>query len=120
MKAALPPEARGKPIEVWFQDAARVGQQGTVTRVWARRGSRPRAPRDRRHTWAWLFGAACPARGVGAALVPPEGNAEATGPHLAEIGRCVAPGAPPARTPSSCSTAPAGISRAGAWWRPTT
>jgi putative transposase len=70
-----------------------VGQQGTVTRVWARRGSRPRAPRDRRYTWAWLFGAACPARGVGAALVLPEVNAEATGLHLAEIGRRVAPGA---------------------------
>ena len=70
-----------------------MGQQGTVTRVWARRGSRPRAPRDRRHTWAWLFGAACPARGVGAALVLPEVNAEATGLHLAEIGRRVASGA---------------------------
>jgi hypothetical protein len=93
VKAALPPEAKGKPIEVWFQDEARVGQQGTVTRVWARRGSRPRAPRDRRYTWAWLFGAACPARGVGAALVLPEVNAEATGLHLAEIGRRVASGA---------------------------
>ena len=72
---------------------ARVGQQGTITRVWARRGPRPRAPRDRRHTWAWLFGAACPARGVGAALVLPEVNAEATGLHLAEIGRRVASGA---------------------------
>ena len=70
-----------------------MGQQGTITRVWARRGSRPRAPRDRRHTWAWLFGAACPARGVGAALVLPEVNAEATGLHLAEIGRRVASGA---------------------------
>src|SRR5215211_581860 len=57
-KAALPPAAQGKPIEVWFQDEARVGQQGTITRVWARRGSRPRAPRDRRHTWAWLFSGA--------------------------------------------------------------
>ena len=92
-KAALPPAAQGKPIEVWFQDEARVGQQGTITRVWARRGSRPRAPRARRHTWAWLFGAACPARGVGAALVLPEVNAEATGLHLAEIGRRVASGA---------------------------
>jgi len=28
---------------------ARVGQQGTLTRVWARRGTRPRAPRDTRY-----------------------------------------------------------------------
>ena len=26
-----------------FEDEARFGQQGTLTRVWARRGSRPRA-----------------------------------------------------------------------------
>ena len=61
MKAAAA-AAPGTPIEVWFADEARVGQQGTLTRVWAKRGSRPRAPRDRRYTSAWLFGAVCPAR----------------------------------------------------------
>jgi hypothetical protein len=91
--AALPERARGRPIEVWFQDEARVGQQGTLTRVWARRGTRPRAPRDRRYAWAYLFGAVCPERAVGAALVLPYADAEATGLHLAEIGRRVAPGA---------------------------
>src|SRR5919202_1114555 len=92
--AAAPPEhARGKPVEVWFRDEARVGQQGTPTRAWARRGTRPRAPRDRRYAWAYLFGAVCPERAVGAGLVPPYANTEATGLHLAEIGRHVAPGA---------------------------
>jgi transposase len=91
--AALPERARGKPVEVWFLDEARVGQQGTLTRVWARRGTRPRAPRDRRHTWAYLFGAVCPERAVGAALVLPYADAAATGLHLAEVGRAVAPGA---------------------------
>ena len=75
------------------KDEARVGQQGTLTRVWARRGTRPRAPRDRRYAWAYLFGAVCPERAVGAALVLPYVNTEATGLHLAEIGRHVAPGA---------------------------
>ena len=42
--AAIPARARDKPLEVWFQDEARVGQQGTLTRIWARRGARPRAP----------------------------------------------------------------------------
>jgi transposase len=90
---ALPERARGKPVEIWFQDEARVGQQGTLTRVWARRGTRPRAPRDRRYAWAYLFGAVCPERAVGAALVLPYADTEATGLHLAEIGRHVAPGA---------------------------
>src|SRR6185312_9020981 len=39
-----PQHPAGKPVEVWFTDEARVGQQGTLTRVWAKRGSRPRAP----------------------------------------------------------------------------
>ncbi len=58
-------------ITLWWQDEARVGQQGTLTRIWAERGSRPRAPRDQRYDWAFLFGAVCPARDAGAALVLP-------------------------------------------------
>ena len=80
-------------IDPSCKDEARVGQQGTLTRVWARRGTRPRAPRDRRYAWAYLFGAVCPERAIGAALVLPYADAAATGLHLAEIGRHVAPGA---------------------------
>ena len=78
---------------MWFQDEARVGQQGTLTRVWARRGTRPRALRDTRYQWAYLFGAVCPRRGVAAGLVLPYANTEAMTLHLAEIARAVAPGA---------------------------
>ena len=92
MAACIPASARGKPIELWWQDEARVGQQGTVTRIWAERGTRPRAPRDQRYDWAYLFGAVCPARDVGAALVLPVADGEAMNLHLAEIGRNVAPG----------------------------
>jgi transposase len=72
---------------------ARVGQQGTLTRVWARRGTRPRAPRDTRTQWAYIFGAVCPARGAAAGLVLPTVNTQAMNAHLAEISRSVAPGA---------------------------
>jgi hypothetical protein len=91
--AALPPEAAGKPVEIWFTDEARIGQQGTLTRVWAKRGSRPRAPRDRRFEWAYLFGAICPERGTGAAIIMPEVNVAAMDEHLAEISRRVSVGA---------------------------
>ena len=64
-----------------------------MTRIWAKRGSRPRAPRDQRYDWAYLFGAVCPARGAGAALVLPHANADAMNLHLAEISRHVTPGA---------------------------
>jgi transposase len=83
----------GPPIEVWFQDEARVGLEGTVTRVWAAKGRRPRAPRALGFKWTYLFGAACPARGGAAGLVLPAANAEAVALHLEEIGRRVAPGA---------------------------
>jgi hypothetical protein len=93
VQEALPEHAAGKPLEIWFTDEARVGQQGTLTRIWARRGTRPRAPRDRRYTWAYLFGAVCPERAVGAGLVLPFANAAAMRLHLEEISRQVTPGA---------------------------
>lgn len=95
MTAALPEAVRaaGTPVEVWFQDEARVGQQGTLTYVWAERGSRPRAPKDLRYEWAYIFGAVCAERGVGAALVLPHANTDAMTLHLAEISRHVAAGA---------------------------
>ena len=93
MRAALPEAARGQPLEIWFQDEARVGQQGTLTRLWARRGTRPRAPKDCRYAWAYLFGAICPARATGAALVMPYANTEAMCRHRAEIAKAVSPGA---------------------------
>ena len=70
-----------------------MGQQGTLTRIWARRGTRPRAPRDRRYAWAYLFGAVCPERATGAALVLPYADAGAMSLHLEEISRHVAPDA---------------------------
>jgi hypothetical protein len=80
-------------VEIWFTDEARVGQQGTLTRVWARRGTRPRAPRDRRYDWAYLFGAVCPERSIGAAVIMPAVNVEAMNEHLTEISQCVSVGA---------------------------
>ena len=95
MAAALPEAVRsaGTPVEVWFQDEARLGQQGTLTDVWAERGSRPRAPKDLRYEWAYIFGALCAGRGVGAALVLLHANPHAMNLHLAEVGRQVTEGA---------------------------
>ena len=74
-------------------DEARVGQQGTLTRVWAPRGTRPRAVRDHRRNSVYLFGAVCPERGIGAAVVLPQVNVDAMNVHLAEISRSVTEGA---------------------------
>jgi hypothetical protein len=62
-------------------------------RQWARRGTRPRQPADQRYESAYLFGAICPARGVGAAVAMPLADTHAMQTHLDEIGRTVARGA---------------------------
>ena len=79
------------PIEIWFQDEARIGQKNGV-RQWAKRGTRPRQPADQRYDNA-IFRRICPARGVGAALALPYADTEAMQLHLDEI-RAMSPKAP--------------------------
>src|SRR6266850_2356694 len=86
-------DAAGKPIEIWFQDEARIGQKNKITRRWARRGTRPSAPHDQRTASTYIFGAVCPQEGKSAALVLPACNTEAMTLHLAEIANTVEPGA---------------------------
>ena len=79
--------------EVSCKDEARIGQKNGLVRQWARRGTRPRQPADQRYDNAYLFGAICPARGVGAALALPYADADMMQLHLDEISRNVAEGA---------------------------
>ncbi len=88
IRDGLPPRT---PIEIWWQDEARIGQKNKITRRWAKRGTRPSAPKDQRTRSAYIFGAICPARGVGAAPVLPKCNTEAMNLHLKEISVAVAP-----------------------------
>jgi transposase len=81
---------KAKPIEIWFQDEARIGQKNGIVRQWARRGTRPRQPADQRYENAYLFGAICPARGKGAALALPFADTAMMQLHLDEIARNVA------------------------------
>lgn len=77
---------------MWFQDEARIGQKNGQARIWARKGTRPRLPADQRYQNAYLFGAICPMRGKGAALMLPVANTAAMQLHLDEISLAVAPG----------------------------
>ena len=83
----------GTPLEIWFTDEARGGQKTKITRRWAKRGTRPAAPKDQRTASAYIFGAICPAEGKGAGLVLPRGTTEGMELHLTEIAQAVAPGA---------------------------
>jgi hypothetical protein len=81
--AARHPEA--ERVELWFEDEARVGQKGRVTHVWHARGLRPRGVREQRFASAYLFGAVCPARSAGVALVLPNADTAAMNLMLAEL-----------------------------------
>src|SRR5271166_1543938 len=93
LKAHLEGLPETTPVEIWFEDEARIGQKNGQVRQWARRGTRPRQPADQRYDNAYLFGAICPARGLGAALALPYADADMMQLHLDEISRNVAAGA---------------------------
>ena len=42
----IPAGKSSENIEIWFQDEARIGLRGTVTRIWATKGTRPRVIRQ--------------------------------------------------------------------------
>ncbi len=65
-----------KKLRVYFQDEARFGQQGTVTNVWAPKGSRPRAVRQTEYEYLWVLGAVCPETGHAEGLLSPRLNAD--------------------------------------------
>src|SRR6516225_12121263 len=78
---------------MWFQDEMRVGQKNGLVYQWVKKGTRPRQPKDQRYANAYVFGAICPARDTGTALVLPRADADAMQHHLDAISRCVAPSA---------------------------
>jgi hypothetical protein len=63
-------------VEVWFEDEARFGQQGTLTHVWARRGSRPTAPKQVGYANLQVMTAVCPATGRAEGLIVERLNAQ--------------------------------------------
>ena len=75
---------------MWFSDQARFGQQGTITRIWALRGSRPRALRQTKYEWLYVIGAVCPRTGNSSGLLPPYINAEIMNIYLQQFSQEIA------------------------------
>ena len=63
MRAANP----GKTLRWFVSDEARVGQQGTLTRVWARTGTRPAAVKQCEYEHACVDNALAPRQESGLA-----------------------------------------------------
>ena len=56
-------------VDIWSQDETRVGQQGGLTRIWAKRGTRPRKVRQQQFISTYIYGAACHDTGESFALI---------------------------------------------------
>jgi len=57
----------------------------STTRVWAPKGSRPRAVRQQQFEYAYLFGSLCPSNGNTEAIIVPFSNSDIMREHLALI-----------------------------------
>lgn len=88
----LPEGISFEAVDVWFQDEARVGQRGTVTRLWAEKGTRPRVIRQQQFEYAYIFGAICPQRDQAVGLVLPTVNIGGMKLHLEQIAASVPEG----------------------------
>jgi transposase len=65
---------QGGNLRVFFMDEARFGQQGTLTTVWAERGSRPTVVKQTSYEWVYLFAAVEPTSGENVALLAPRAD----------------------------------------------
>jgi transposase len=74
-------------VRLYFEDEARFGQQGTITRVWAPKGSRPRRVRQAGYTSLFVLVAVCASTGDASALIMPELNAEVLNLFLGQFSR---------------------------------
>ncbi len=84
---AIAAERPGQEVRVYFQDEARFGTQGTITRVWAPKGSRPRAVRQNGREWLYVLMAVCAATGTASALIMPELNTAVVNLFLEQFSR---------------------------------
>ncbi len=50
-------------VAIWAEDEHRLGLLPVVRRVWARRGTRPTAPVQRRYQWLYVYGFVRPTTG---------------------------------------------------------
>ena len=75
----------------YYQDEARFGQHGTITRVWARVGTRPRALRHTQYDSLYVWSAVCPETGDACGLITPKVNTGTMNMFLEQIARELPP-----------------------------
>lgn len=76
---------------MFFQDECRFGQQGTLNRLWALRGSRPTAVRQTEYDYLWVVAAASPQTGQAEAILSPVLNTSIINQFLRQFSQSLSP-----------------------------
>ena len=79
-------------VEIWQQDESRFGQQGSLTRIWAPTGTRPRKVKQQQFISAYIYGAACATTGETFGFVLPYTNTDAMQLYLDEFSKKISAG----------------------------
>ena len=96
-------------VQVWFEDEARFGQQGTLCRVWARTGSRPRGVRQTQYTYLYVLTEICVGTGAASGLITPVLNAGVVNLFLEQFSRELPAGVHAVLVWDGRATTPAGL-----------
>ena len=83
----------GGRVRTFFMDEARFGQQGTLARVWARKGSRPRGVRQTQYSYLYVLTAVCVGTGAASGLIAPTLNVGVVNLFLEQLSRELPAGA---------------------------
>ncbi len=81
-----------KDVEIHYQDESRIGQQGSTTRIWAPKGTRPQVVKQKQFISANIFGAVCPERDSGFALILPDKDTSMMQLFLDELSKTIPAG----------------------------
>ena len=63
VKSLVPEAVSLKTVDIYQQDESRIGQQGSMTRIWAPKGTRPRKVKQRQFISTYIYGVACATTG---------------------------------------------------------
>lgn len=69
-------------LDIWVQDESRIDQQGSLTRIWAPKGTRPRKVKQGQFIYSYIYGASCPNTGDSFGLILPATNTDCMQTYL--------------------------------------
>jgi transposase len=91
VESVLPKGFDVSKVDIWFEDESRVGQKGTLIRISAKKGKRPRVVRQQQYTNTYIIGSVCHGQNITEAIISPHCNSDAMHHHLQQISRITKP-----------------------------